>query len=81
MTAMLLGLGSVIPFLGLLTAIAAIIVGFIARRQVLARGEKGRGQALAGIILGCAITVFYLFLFTVLITAHVTNCRHGYNCS
>ena len=79
-TSMVLGICAFFPFFGLLFAIGALIFGFIARRQVQLRGGGGRGQALAGIILGSIVTVFYLFLFTVLITAHVTNCRHGFNC-
>ena len=79
-TSMVLGICAFFPFFGLLVAVAALIFGFIARRQIQLRGGSGRGQALAGIILGSIVTVFYLFLFTVLITAHVTNCRHGFNC-
>ncbi|TDP97068.1 DUF4190 domain-containing protein [Labedaea rhizosphaerae] len=42
----------------LVTAILAIIFGFLGRSQIAQRGEKGDGMAIAGLVLGivwCAI--------------------------
>ncbi len=78
---MICGIASIVlPFLGLATAIAALIFGLIGRKQIQTKGGTGMGQALVGIVLGSFFFAFYAILIAVLITAHVTNCRHGFNC-
>jgi len=49
----------VLSLLGFLTVISApvgAVMGHIARRQIRQTGEEGEGMALAGIIIGWAIT-------------------------
>ncbi|GAA2037382.1 hypothetical protein GCM10009819_22480 [Agromyces tropicus] len=49
-----LALGSI--FFGLLTSVAAVVCGHIARSQIRQRGEEGNGIALTGLILGYVVT-------------------------
>ena len=51
--ALVLGICAIIPALGMLTGLAAIILGII----VLATGRAGKGMAIAGLILGVALPV------------------------
>jgi hypothetical protein len=44
------GIGQIL--LGLIAGIPAIIIGAIALRQISQRGEKGRGLAIAGLVIG-----------------------------
>ncbi|MFC5858166.1 DUF4190 domain-containing protein [Agromyces flavus] len=53
-----LGLGSL--FFGLLSSIAAIVTGHIARRQLRASGEQGDWAALTGLISGYVITALWV---------------------
>jgi hypothetical protein len=46
--------------------VIAIILGAIALSQIKKTGEKGRGFALAGIIIGAVTIVFYIVLFIVI---------------
>lgn len=57
----ILGVLQVLPVIG---PIAAVITGHLARRQILnaGSGEAGAGMALAGLIMGYAMLVIYLFL-------------------
>jgi hypothetical protein len=50
---------------GLLTFISApvgAVLGHVARKQIRAKGEQGEGMALAGIIIGWAVTGLYVCL-------------------
>ena len=53
-----LGLGGL--FFGLLSSIAAIVTGHIARRQLRSSGEQGEGAALTGLISGYVITALWV---------------------
>lgn len=59
-------------FLGLLIlgnivlAIPAVICGAIGLRQTVARGERGRGMAKAGLILGILGVVYFVIVIVVL---------------
>lgn len=44
--------------LAVVVPVAGIVVGVIARRQVIRTGEQGRGLSTAAIIVGIALTVF-----------------------
>ena len=44
--------------LAIVVPVAGIVVGIIARRQVIRTGEQGRGLSTAAIIVGIALTVF-----------------------
>ena len=48
-------------------SIVGIITGHIALSQIKKTGEKGRGLALAGVIIGLAVTVLYIILTIVAI--------------
>ncbi|KRC61362.1 hypothetical protein ASE14_10770 [Agromyces sp. Root81] len=53
--------GFVLSLLG--TNIVAIVLGFIALSQVKKSGERGRGLAIAAIIIGFASIVIYIIIF------------------
>ncbi|MBM7832655.1 hypothetical protein JOE59_003360 [Agromyces cerinus] len=53
--------GFVLSLLG--TNIVAIVLGFIALSQVKKSGERGRGLALAAVIIGFASIVLYIIIF------------------
>lgn len=55
-----LGLGGV--FFGLVTSVAAIVCGHIARRQIRERGEQGGAAALVGLIAGYVLTAIILLV-------------------
>nr|WP_246306445.1 MULTISPECIES: DUF4190 domain-containing protein [Herbiconiux] len=46
--------------------VIAIVLGAIALSQIKKTGEKGRGLALAAIIIGAVTIVFYIVLFIVI---------------
>jgi hypothetical protein len=49
--------------------VVAIILGFIGLSQIKKTGERGRGLALAAIIIGFASIVFWIIISIVLTTA------------
>jgi hypothetical protein len=55
-------------------SILALIFGFVARKQIRARGQKGDGMAIAGIVLGC-VGAATLILFIILAASvhHTAN--------
>ena len=59
----------------ILLAIPAIILGSIALKQIRQRGERGRGMAIAGLVLGI-LGVFYFLLVIVIIVVGV-NVKSG----
>jgi hypothetical protein len=62
---MVLGIIGWFPFIGLVFSIVAIILGAVARRQAVERGEKGVGMALAGIILGASWIALWIIVFAI----------------
>ena len=76
---MIASLCGLIPFVGLAGAIAGIVMGFIARRQIRESGgtQGGEGMALAGIIIGIALlAIEVLIVVAVLVGAnHVSHCQ------
>lgn len=60
-------------------AILALIFGYIARRQIKERGEKGDGMAIAGIVLGWVGVAYIVVIIIVFVVAASTVCT-GYNC-
>ena len=58
----------------ILLAIPAIICGAIALRQIAQRGERGRGMAIAGLVLGI---LGILFFFLVLVVGLAVTVRTG----
>ena len=76
----------VIPFLGILGVILGITFGFIALGQIRRTGgvQEGRGLAIAGIVVGAAVTVGWILLLALaagtaggctMNSAGVTTCR------
>jgi hypothetical protein len=59
-----------------LTAIPAVILGHVARRQVRQTGQRGDDMALAGLILGYAGIGLLAFLITLMLVA-VTSSGHA----
>jgi len=66
----------------LLTAIPAIILGHIARRQIRQTGENGDGLALAGLIVGYAGAILTIVLLIVVISliAHFSSQTNFVDC-
>jgi hypothetical protein len=56
-------------------SILALIFGFVARKQIRERGEKGDGMAIAGIVLGCvgAATLILVIILAIAGVHHATN--------
>ncbi|HXR44195.1 MAG TPA: DUF4190 domain-containing protein [Pseudolysinimonas sp.] len=52
--------------LGIVVPLGGIIVGPIALGQIKRTGESGRGLAIAGIIIGAVVILFYIILGIVL---------------
>ena len=67
-------------FLGLLIvgnillAVPALVLGIVGLRQVRSRGERGRGMAIAGVVLG-ALGVVYFALVLLVILAVALSAR------
>jgi hypothetical protein len=66
--ALVLGIAQIL--IGVLAGIPAIICGAIAMRRINATGERGRGMALAGVILGCIGVVFFIILIAIVAAHH-----------
>jgi hypothetical protein len=59
-------------------SLAAIICGHIALSQIKKTGEKGRGLAIAGLVLGYAGIIIGAIVFVVLILAWIAAVESGY---
>jgi hypothetical protein len=59
-------------------SLAAVICGHIALSQIKKTGEKGRGLAIAGLVLGYLGLVSGLIIFIVLIGAWIAAINSGY---
>jgi hypothetical protein len=55
----------------ILLAIPAIICGSIALKQIRARGERGRGMAIAGLVLGILGVVYFLLVILLVVVTGV----------
>jgi hypothetical protein len=67
-------------YIGFVAGPAAIVTGFIARKQIDETGQGGKGMATAGLItgiIGFAITVIFVILAVVL-NVTGTNYQYGY---
>jgi|GEM_PF-4284701 len=68
--ALVLGILSlVLPGIGFLFGIAAIILGAIGIRETDRTGERGKGLAVAGLVCGLIGTVVYTVLFILILIA------------
>ncbi|KQQ05195.1 MULTISPECIES: DUF4190 domain-containing protein [unclassified Rathayibacter] len=59
-------------------SIVGIVLGFIALSQIKRTGEKGRGLAIAAIIIGFAAIIITIFLFIGLFAVAATVPTTGY---
>jgi hypothetical protein len=68
-------LGGLLLVGNIVLAIPAVICGAIGLRQVNQRGERGRGMAIAGLVLGILGVGYFLLVVIVLVVAgvHVSN--------
>lgn len=58
----------------IVAAVPAIVFGSIALKQIRLRGERGRGMAIAGLVLGIAgVLYFALIIVLIVIGAHTGN--------
>ena len=70
--ALICGIGQIL--LGLLAGIPGIILGFIALNQIKAKGEGGRGMAIAGIVLGfVGLALFLILIIAIVAASHNTT--------
>jgi len=59
--------------LGILVPIGGVICGPIALSQIKRTGEGGRGLAIAGIIIGAVVILFYIILIIVAVIASAAS--------
>ncbi|MBD0381950.1 DUF4190 domain-containing protein [Paenibacillus sedimenti] len=65
---MVLGILSIIvPYIGLILGIIAIVFSRIASKEIQARGEQGKGFAIAGLVCGIIGTALYAIIIVVLV--------------
>ena len=69
LVASLVGFVLILPVVG---SIAGVIMGHISLKQIKDRGERGRGMALAGVIIGY-ITLLFVILFVIGISILIAN--------
>ncbi|PZE20200.1 DUF4190 domain-containing protein [Paenibacillus xerothermodurans] len=68
--AMVLGILSiVIPYIGLIIGIVAIIFSAISLKEIKRTGEQGRGMAIAGLVCGIIGTLIYGIILLIVIIA------------
>ncbi|MFC5450447.1 DUF4190 domain-containing protein [Paenibacillus aestuarii] len=66
--AMILGILSVvIPYVGLIIGIVAIVFARISLKEIRLRGEQGRGMAIAGLVCGIVGVVIYAVIIAIVI--------------
>jgi uncharacterized membrane protein len=76
--ASLVGFVLILPVVG---SIAGVIMGHISLKQIKDRGERGRGMALAGVIIGY-VTLLFVILFVIgisilIASAGTSGARYG----
>jgi hypothetical protein len=54
-------------------SILALIFGFVARKQIRARGQKGEGMAIAGIVLGFVGVATLILVIILAVAVHHTT--------
>ncbi|WP_164779683.1 DUF4190 domain-containing protein [Paenibacillus kobensis] len=58
--ALVLGLAGVVPYVGFVTSILAIIYSILAFRDIKRTGAKGRGMAVTGLIFAILFLILYI---------------------
>ncbi|ULO04683.1 DUF4190 domain-containing protein [Paenibacillus sp. 19GGS1-52] len=70
--ALVLGILSIVlPYIGLLFGIIAIIFSAISLKEIRMRNEQGRGMAIAGLVCGIVGTILYAVIIVLIILAIV----------
>lgn len=71
---------AIVSFVGSLIGFSLIasILGFVALSQIKKTGERGRGLALAAVIIGIATLVLYIILIIVSVIAAAALSNAGY---
>lgn len=68
--AMVLGILSlIIPYIGLIFGIIAIVMASLSFKEIRRTGEQGRGMAVAGLVCGIIGTALYTIILLVVIIA------------
>lgn len=66
--ALVLGiLGIVVPYIGIIMGIIAIVFAKLSMDQIRMTGEEGRGMAIAGLVCGIVSTVLYGIILLLLL--------------
>jgi len=66
--AMILGILSVIiPYVGLIIGVVAIVFARISFKEIRLRGEQGRGMAIAGLVCGIVGVVVYAVVIIIVV--------------
>jgi len=70
--ALVLGiLGIVIPYIGLILGIIAIVIARSSLNEIKRTGEQGRGMSIAGLVCGIVGTALYSLIFLFLIVVAI----------
>jgi NADH:ubiquinone oxidoreductase subunit 6 (subunit J) len=70
--AMVLGILSiVIPYVGFVIGIIAIVLSSLSLKEIKRTGEQGRGMAIAGLVCGIVGTALYAVILVIVIVAVV----------
>lgn len=78
--ALVLGILSLmIPFVGFLLGIIAIILASISFKEIRIRYEQGKGMAIAGLVTGILGTLFGLILIAVIVISVIVAGSETYN--
>ncbi len=68
--AMVLGIVSIVlPYIGFIIGILAIIFSAISLKEIKRTGEQGRGMAIAGLVCGIVGTVIYAIIILLIVFA------------
>ncbi|MBP2001235.1 hypothetical protein J2Z69_002278 [Paenibacillus shirakamiensis] len=68
--ALVLGiLAVVIPYIGLIIGIIAIVFARLSLKEIRATGEQGKGMSIAGLVCGIVGTAMYAIILVILIIA------------
>ncbi|SFE52492.1 protein of unknown function [Paenibacillus algorifonticola] len=77
--ALVCGITSFIPFIGVLLGIVAVVMGIVSLNQIPKTREQGRGMAIAGLICGAISLFLSLLLFLLFIIGMLSYEDSMYN--
>jgi hypothetical protein len=70
-------LAVIVPYVGLILGIIAIVFGKISLNEIKQRGEQGRGMAIAGLVCGIVGTALYAIVIIIVVIAFVAINKMG----